>query len=90
MNHHTPSIYLVEHYLPGTTAELFRETAERVRAAAETMARNGTPIRYVRSIMVPGDEAAICVFDAPSTVAIELLSARAGVRFDRIVGALEI
>ena len=81
--------YLVEHYWPGLTTETFRATAERVRATARAMARGGTPIRYLRSIMVPADEAAFCVFDAASMELIEQLYARAGVRFDRIVAALE-
>src|SRR5262245_57482196 len=56
--------YLVEHYWPGLTMETFRETAERVRTTAETMARGGTEIRYLHSTMVPEDEAAFCVLDA--------------------------
>jgi hypothetical protein len=82
--------YLVEHYWPGITTEAFRATAERVRAAARAMARGGAPIRYLHSIMVPADEAAFCVFDAASMELIERLYARAGIRFDRIVAALEV
>jgi hypothetical protein len=84
-----PTIYLVEHYWPGITAEVFRAAAERVRATAEAMARGGTPIRYLHSTMVPADEAAFCVFEAASPELIEQLYARAGVRFERIVAALE-
>jgi hypothetical protein len=82
--------YLVEHYWPGITAEAFRAAAKHVRATARAMARGGTPIRYLHSIMVPADEAAFCVFDAASMELIEQLYARAGVRFDRIVAALEV
>lgn len=76
--------------MPGTTTECFCATAERVRATAGTMARGGTPIRHLRSIVVPVDEAVFCVFDAASMDLIEQLYDRAGVRFDRIVDALEI
>ena len=82
--------YLVEHYWPGITAEAFHAAAERVRTTARAMARGGTPIRYLHSIMVPADEAAFCIFDAASMELIEQLYARAGVRFDRIVAALEV
>ena len=82
--------YLVEHYWPGITTEAFRAAAAQVRATARAMARGGTPIRYLHSIMVPADEAAFCVFDATSMELIEQLYARAGVRFDRIVAALEV
>jgi hypothetical protein len=81
--------YLVEHYWPGITAEAFHSTTRRVRTTARSMARDGSPIRYRHSIMVPADEAAFCVFDAVSMELIEQLYARAGLRFDRIVAALE-
>jgi hypothetical protein len=84
-----PTTYLVEHYWPGLTADAFRSASERVRAAADAMARAGTPIRFVRSIMVPSDEAAFCLLDAASEDVIAQLYTRAGVRFDRIVAALE-
>jgi uncharacterized protein with GYD domain len=81
--------YLVEHYWPGLTTETFRETAERVRATAEAMAHAGTAIRYLHSTMVPADEAAFCVLDADSMELVEQLYSRAGIRFDRIVAALD-
>jgi Nickel responsive protein SCO4226-like len=82
--------YLVEHYWPGITADLFRSASDRVRATAEEMARTGAPIRYLHSTMIPVDEAAFCVLDASSADLVEQLYARAGLRFDRIVTALEI
>jgi hypothetical protein len=82
--------YLVEHYWPGITTETFRETAERVRTTAEAMARGGTAIRYLHSTMIPADESAFCVLDAGSMELVEQLYARAGIRFDRIVDALDL
>ena len=82
--------YLVEHYLPGATPEGFRATAGRLRSVAATMTSGGTPIRYRQAILVPSDEAAFCVFDAASVAVIEQLYSRAGIAFDRIVGALEV
>jgi hypothetical protein len=81
--------YLVEHYWPGGAADRFRATAEIVRATAEAMAEDGAPIRWRRAIIVPADEAAFCLFEAASMDVVEDLYHRAGVRFDRIVDALE-
>lgn len=81
--------YLVEQYWPGITPDAFRAASERVRTTAEVMSHAGTPVQYLRSIMVPADESAICMVDAPSRESIEQLYARAEVRFDRIVAALE-
>ena len=54
------------------------------------MARGGAPIRYLHSTMVPTDEAAFCVLSAASPELIEQLYARVGLRFDRIVAAVEM
>ena len=85
-----PTTYLVEHYWPGITPEAFRTSTDRVRATARAMARGGVPIRYLRSILVPADEAAFCVLAAASLELVEQLYARAGIGFDRIVVALEV
>ncbi len=82
--------YLVEHYLPGVTAEAFREASERVRVSAEAMADAGARIRYLHSTLVPEDEAAFCVFDASSADVVAQMYARAGVAFERISDALEL
>ena len=82
--------YLVEHYRPGVSIDAFRSTVERVRSAAEAMARSGSRIRYLHSTIVPADEAGFCVFTASSCDLVEEVYARAGVRFDRIVDALEL
>jgi len=84
------STYLVEHYWPGINVEIFRSATERVRTTAESMARDGVPIRFRHSTLVPKDEAAFCVFDAESAELIKELYARAGVRFERIVAAVEV
>jgi hypothetical protein len=88
----TPAVttYVVEHYWPGITADAFRSAVKQVRATARAMARGGAPIRYLHSTLVPADEAAFCVFNATSSELIEHLYTRAGVRFDRIVAALEM
>ena len=82
--------FLVEHYWPGSSAEHFREIAAHVRATAEAMAEDGAPIRCLHSILVPADGSAFCLFDAASAAWIEQLYSRAGVRYNRIVDALEI
>ncbi len=82
--------YLVEHYLPGATAEGFRATAGRLRSVAAAMADDGMAVRYRRAILMPSDEAAFCVFEAASMDVIAQLYSRAGIAFDRIVDAVEV
>lgn len=58
--------YLVETFLPrGGEGE--RTTRERrARSAAEKLTRQGTRVRFERTIHVPEDEICFFVFDAPS------------------------
>lgn len=81
--------FLVEHYWPGVTESGFSDAAESLRSASEAIAAAGGSLRYLHSTLVPEDEAAFCVFDASSRELVEQAYARAGVRFERILDAVE-
>ena len=81
--------FLVEHYWPGVTTETFRDAADRVRAAAEALTSPAAPIRFLHSTLVLEEENAFCVFEAASPAIVEAAYRRAGVRFERILDALE-
>jgi Nickel responsive protein SCO4226-like len=76
--------YLVEHYRPGFSAERLAEWAAQVRAAAVGIAREGKPVRYLRSTVVPADESLLCLLEAPSDDLVRAVYARAGIPFERL------
>jgi hypothetical protein len=80
--------YLVEHYRPGFTAKHLEEWAVRVRAAAVGIAREGEPVRYLRSTIVPADESLLCLLEAPSDELVRAVYARAGVPFERLTAVI--
>jgi hypothetical protein len=80
--------YLVEHYQPGLSAADLQEAAALVRIAAAALQREGSAVRYLRSTIVPGDEAVLSVFEAVSEIAVQEAYALAGVPFERISLAL--
>ena len=47
--------------------------------------REGQPVRYVRSLFVPGDETCLDLFVASSAEAVGEATRRAGVSYERIV-----
>jgi hypothetical protein len=58
---------------------------ERARSAAEALSREGTEVRFVRSVHVPEHETCLLVFEAPTLGAVDLAGRRAGLTYARIV-----
>lgn len=77
--------FLVELYLPRKDSEVVERSAERARVGAELLTREGTPVRYVRSIFVPEDETCFLIFEAASPEAVRAAAGRAALRFERVV-----
>ena len=71
--------YLVEHYLPGSSADQLKDASARLRAAAKQMSREGTPVRYLRGIFLPKGETCLHLFEAGSLEAVGEASRRADV-----------
>ena len=59
--------YLVETFLPRGAAGERAARERRALSAAEELTRNGTSVRFDRTIHVPEDEICFFVFDAPSS-----------------------
>lgn len=76
--------FLVETYVaddPSAQAEVRRQAMRAASLAGD--------VRLVRTTFLPSDEVALHVFEAPSAEALERAVACAGLRFDRLVDALE-
>jgi Protein of unknown function (DUF4242) len=82
------NVYLVEHYSPGLTVDGLGCWAARVRETAAALAIEGRAVRYLRSTIVPADEALLCVFEASSEELVREVYARAGVPFERLSAAI--
>lgn len=56
--------------------------------AAEELSREGTPVRYLRTIFVPEDETCYLLYEAVSAEAVRAAADRAEFRFERVAEAL--
>jgi hypothetical protein len=79
--------FLIETYTPD--ADTGKRAAWELRVAAAELAREGTPVRYVRTTFLPGDETAFHVFEAPERETVVELGRRVGLAGERVVAALE-
>lgn len=79
--------FLIESYVARTDGVVVERGEERVRMAAEELTREGTPVRFLRSIFVPEDETGFYLCEAPSVEAVRELAKRAALPFERVVEA---
>jgi len=82
------NLYLVEQYSPGLTVDGLASWGARVRDAAVAMGNEGRAVHYLRSTIVPADEALMCVFEADSEELVRDVYARAGLPFERLSAAI--
>ena len=80
--------YLVETFLARGAAGERQARERRARSAAEQMAREGTRVRFERSIHVPEDEICFFTFATPSGREAALVAQRAGLEPIRVVEAV--
>ena len=80
--------YLVETYLPANRANDRSAGERRAELAAEELTANETPVRFDRSIHVPGDEICFFVFEAPSGRDAALVAERGQLDAIRVVEAV--
>ena len=82
--------YLVERYWPGVTRHKVLEALQRGRRVIEEMSDEGTRVREISCILIPGEEVVFSVYEGPSVNAVRQLNERAGIPLSRIVEAVAI
>jgi hypothetical protein len=83
-------VYVVERYLPGISSSELQQMLDGLRATTRQMRKEGTPIRYLGSTIVPDDESCFCQFEGPSQAAVAEANRRAGVAFARILPVIAV
>ena len=64
--------------------------ADRLAAGARRVSNDGTSVRYVDTIFLPGDETCLHMFEADSAADVQAVLRLAGIEVDRIVPAEQI
>ena len=84
------ALYLAERYLPGITPEQLTAAAGQAKRTTAQMRDEGTPVRYLRSTYLPGEEKCFCLFEGPSADAVRAANDRAQLPYERIVEAMHL
>jgi hypothetical protein len=82
--------YVADRDLPGITLD---QLAAAQRAAIETSERftgEGKPVRYIRSLFVPGEAHCMCLFEAPNAQLVEEVNRAAQIPFTRVSEAMDL
>ena len=82
--------YVVERYLPGLTSDQLAAAAGSAKRTTAAMRQEGTPVQYLRSTFIPGEEKCFCLFEGPSAEAVRTANDRARLPYERIVEAMHI
>ena len=81
---------VVERHLPGITPDQLGAAAGSAKRTTAQMAQEGTPVRYLRTTIIPGEEKCFCLFEGPSAEAVRAANERAQLPYERIVEAMHI
>ena len=84
------SKYLVERHLPGITPEQLSAAAGAAKSTTAAMTREGTPVRYLRSTFIPGEEKCFCLFEGASADVVRIANDRAQLPYERIVEVMHL
>lgn len=79
--------FLIELYVSRADAAGAELSAQRAHRAADELAREGVPVRFLRSIFIPEDETCLLLVEASSGDAVREVAQRAGLSFERIARA---
>lgn len=83
-------VYVADRNLPGITMD---QLAGAQKAVIDTSARftdEGRPVRYIRSMYVPGDDHCMCLFEADDAEAVKAVNDEAGIPYTRVVEAHDL
>jgi hypothetical protein len=80
--------YLVELYVSRSDGAAAERGGRQARLAAEQLTREGTPVRYLRSIFVPDDETCFYLYEAASADAVREAARRASLPSERVIEAI--
>ena len=84
------AVSMVERELPAITMEQLAAAQQAAIKTGAEMSGAGTPVRYIRTTFVPGENRCLCLVEAESPEPVKQLNDRAGIPYTPVVEALDL
>ena len=84
------TVYAVERSLPGVTMQALADAQAAAIAAAAASSESEVPVRYLRSVFLPGDARCVCLFEAASADAVRSVNDAAGLPYSAVSEAMDL
>lgn len=84
------TVFMVERNLKGITMEQLGDAQKRAIETSAAFTGDGKPVRYIRTTFLPGEEKAMCLFEASDAQMVEECNRQAEIPFERVVEALDL
>ena len=83
-------VFMADRELPGITLPQLADAQKAAIQTSEKFTADGKPVRYLRSMYVPGEAHVMCLFEAEDKGAVEAVNREAGIPFTRVVEAMDL
>ncbi|MGQ0735427.1 MAG: nickel-binding protein [Acidobacteriota bacterium] len=84
------TVYAVERQLSGIDAKGLAAAQRAAKEIGERYTLGGRPLRYIRSVFIPGEERSLCLFEAQDGETVLAANREAGLPVDRVFEALDL
>lgn len=84
------SVFMVDRDLPGITLEQLAAAQKAAIDTSRQFTEEGRPVRYIRSMYVPGEAHCMCLFEAANAADVQDVNDEAGIPYTRVVEAMDL
>ena len=84
------SVFMVERNLPGISMDQLAGAQKAAIDTSDQFTSEGKPVRYIRSMYVPGDDKCMCLFESSNADLVKEVNDTAKIPYTRVVEAMDL
>jgi len=84
------SVFMVERNLPGISMDQLAGAQKAAIDTSDQFTSQGKPVRYIRSMYVPGDDKCMCLFESSNADLVKQVNDTAKIPYTRVVEAMDL